>query len=64
MRVRVRIHLGSGSVLKELTQGRPVPVADGTLELVELQPDRLADADAPALAPADYRFGFRFMGGL
>ena len=64
VRVRVRIHLGGGTVVKELTQGQPVPVADGTLELVEVQPDRLADADAPALAPADYRFGFRFMGGL
>jgi hypothetical protein len=64
VRIRVRVHLGGGTVLKELTQGQPVRVADGTLELVEVQPDRLADGDAPALAPADYRFGFRFMGGL
>ena len=32
-----------------------------SLELVEATPDRLADR---ALDPEDYRFGFRFMGGL
>jgi hypothetical protein len=64
VRVRVRIHLGSGAVLRELTQGQPLAVADGTMELVEVQPDRLAGADARTIAPTDYRFAFSFMGGL
>jgi hypothetical protein len=64
VRVRVQAHLGSGTKVLELTQGQPVPLADGTLELVEVQPDRLAGAEARAIAPAEYRFGFRFMGGL
>lgn len=63
VRIRVRIDLGSGSQVRELTQGEPVQVADGSLELVEVQPDRPM-TNEPNLAPADYRFGFRFMGGI
>lgn len=64
VRIRVRVHLGSGTVSRELTQGHPVPVADGTLELVEVQPERQDGTGTQAMAPADYRFGLRFMGGL
>jgi hypothetical protein len=64
VRVRVQVHVGSGSQAMELTQGQPAPVADGTLELVEVQPDRVAAGEAPRITPAEYRFGFRFMGGL
>ncbi len=60
VRVTVRVDLGRGSQMRELTQGQPVPVADGTLELVAVQPDR---TEHP-IAPEAYRFGFRFMGGL
>jgi hypothetical protein len=63
VRVQVRIDLGRGSERRELTQGTPIPVADGTLELVEVQPDK-PDASQEAIAPAAYRFGLRFMGGL
>lgn len=59
VRLRVRVDLGSGSRLLDLTQGQAAPVADGTLELVEVRPDKLG-----AIKPGDYRFGFRFMGGL
>jgi hypothetical protein len=45
----------------EITQGKPIPVADGSLELVEVQPDRMA---GEPLDPKAYRFGFRFMGGI
>jgi hypothetical protein len=62
VRVSVRIDLGSGSQVRELTQGKPVPIADGTLELVAVQPDRRTEAKP--IAAGDYRFGFRFMGGL
>ncbi len=64
VRLQVRVHLGSGSAITELTQGHPVPVADGTLELVEVQPEPIASAGSSPIAAADYRFGFRFMGGL
>jgi hypothetical protein len=61
VRLRTRIHLGARDEERELTSNKPVPVADGTLELVEVQPDRVA---GETLDPKNYRFGFRFMGGL
>lgn len=63
VRIRVRVDFGSGSTTRELVQGEPVHVADGSLELVEVQPDRPAAGEAE-LADRDYRFGFRFMGGI
>jgi hypothetical protein len=60
VRVKVRIDLGSGSQVRVLTQGKPVPVADGTLELVEVRPDK----PEGVIASSDYRLGLRFMGGL
>lgn len=63
VRLKVRVHLGAGDQIRELTSGKPVQVADGTLELVEVLPDRVA-GEGQALNPKDYRFGFRFMGGL
>jgi hypothetical protein len=61
VRLKVRIHLGSGDEERELTSNKPVPVADGMLELVDVQPDRVA---GETLDPKNYRFGFRFVGGL
>lgn len=61
VRLSVRVDLGSGSRVHELALGKPIPVADGTLELVEVTPEPLA---GQAIAPRDYRFAFRFMGGL
>jgi len=63
VRISARIDLGRGSETRELTQGIPAPVADGTLELVEVQPAKPAPSARP-LASADYRFALRFMGGL
>jgi len=45
-----------------LTLGEPVPVADGALQLVEVQPAPVVVGEP--IAPADYRFTFRFDGGL
>ena len=61
--VRISAILTLGSRVKnvEMTQGEPIPVADGTLELVEVMPRRQANV---TLYPDDYRFGFRFSGGL
>ena len=63
VRISARVDLGRGSETRELTQGMPVPVADGTLELIEVQPAKPAPGARP-LASADYRFTLRFMGGL
>jgi hypothetical protein len=61
VRLSVRVNLGSRSQTMELTSHRPVRVADGTLELVEVLPARNSKA---AISGRDYRFAFRFMGGL
>ena len=63
VRISARVDLGRGSETRELTQGMPVPVADGTLELVQVQPAKPGSSAGP-LASADYRFALRFMGGL
>ncbi len=61
VRLKVRVHLGAGDKELELISNKPALVADGTLELVEVQPDRVA---GETFDPKNYRFGFRFMGGL
>ncbi|MFT4027804.1 MAG: hypothetical protein QM676_13525 [Novosphingobium sp.] len=61
VRLKVRVRLGAGDRELELTSNKPVQVADGSLELVEVVPDRVA---GQALDPKVYRFGFKFMGGL
>lgn len=61
VRITARIDTGAGSSVRELTSGKPIPVADGTLELVEVMPAKKADIP---LYRDDYRFGFRFSGGL
>lgn len=61
LRISARIDLGSGSQTRELTLGQPQQVADGSLELVEATPHPVKDKTSE---PDDYRFGFRFMGGL
>lgn len=63
VRLKVRVHLGSGDQERELISNKPVPVADGTLELVEVRPDRVA-GEGQSLDPKGYRFGFKFTGGL
>lgn len=63
VRLKVRVHLGAGDRDLELTSDKPAQVADGTLELVEIRPDRVA-GEGQSLDPRDYRFGFKFMGGL
>lgn len=60
LKIRARIHLGSGDRERELTLGEPVQIADGSLEFTEARP---ISTTSP-ITPADYRFGFRFMGGI
>lgn len=61
VKLSVRIHLGSRDEDREVILGQPVHVADGSFELVEVAPAKTTEAVIP---PGNYRFGFRFMGGL
>ncbi|NML05045.1 hypothetical protein [Sphingomonas sp. G-3-2-10] len=62
-RVVIRAEVGTGPGKREmtLTLGEPVPVADGALILAEVAP--VARHTQP-VKPADYRFTFKFAGGL
>jgi hypothetical protein len=62
VRLTVRIDTGAGYQTREITSNKPIPVADGTLELVEVTPDRVAGGEP--IRRRDYSFGFRFSGGL
>ncbi len=45
----------------EAALGEPTPLADGTITLESVHPDKRPDRPIKA---GDYRFAFRFMGGL
>ena len=62
VRIKLRVHLGTGDTEHEMTLGKPINVADGMLLLLQVQPEK--DRPRSAIMPGDYRFGFRFMGGL
>lgn len=47
----------------ELELGKPMPLADGSIELIDVSPSRIA-GEGRELRPADYRFNFHFMGGI
>lgn len=64
VRLRLRIKTGVRHHDLEMTSGTPVRVADGTLELVEVRPDKFTNENNGAVEPGAYRFGFRFIGGL
>jgi hypothetical protein len=53
----------SGDRTIKLELGKPVPLADGSIELADVTPSRMA-GEGRELKPADYRFRFRFMGGI
>jgi hypothetical protein len=62
VRLRIRVTLGAGSREHEIVTGKPLQIADGQLELVEVEPGRMAGQGSDK--PLAYRFGFRFAGGL
>ncbi len=62
VRVTVRIDTGAGYVTREMTSNKPIPIADGSLELVKVTPDRVAGGEP--IRRTDYRFGFKFSGGI
>jgi hypothetical protein len=61
LRILARVRTGRGSSLREMTLGRPLAVADGQLELASVMPPQSVRR---AIRMRDYRFGFRFSGGL
>ncbi len=61
VRVRARVAGGGWSREVELISNKPVAIADGQLQLVAVTPERLQHR---TIAPKDYRFTFRFDGGL
>ncbi len=63
-RVRVKMlwHRGNGEKQPfDVTLGEPTPLADGQFTLESVRPERRTDV---TLRSADYRFSFRFAGGL
>ena len=61
VRLEVRIETGSGSSVQELASDKPLPVADGSLELLGAMPPKSTQR---TIAPGDYRFALKFSGGL
>lgn len=62
VRLTVRIDTGAGYVTREIISNKPISVADGALELVEVMPARVSASEP--IRKTDYSFGFRFSGGL
>jgi hypothetical protein len=61
VRILARVRTGRSSTTRELTLGKPVAVADGQFELASVMPPQSVRR---AIRMRDYRFGFRFSGGL
>ena len=61
VRLSVRVSTGAGSAVREIASDKQLQVADGQLELANVMPPRSVRGP---IKPADYRFSFRFSGGL
>ncbi|MFT3967689.1 MAG: hypothetical protein QM690_17590 [Sphingobium sp.] len=61
VRIAATVIGGSGKEDVELTLGKPLQVADGTITLLSVLPQKRADQQ---IGPASYRFTFSFKGGL
>ena len=63
-RVRVQMLWIRGNGEKqpfEVTLGESTPLADGSITLESVRPDKMTNVE---MKPEDYRFSFRFAGGL
>lgn len=63
VRVLVAWVTADGERKVELTLGKPVPLADGSLSLTAVTPAKIA-GEGNGILPSDYRFSFRFANGL
>ena len=61
VRLSVRVTTGAGSSVREIASDKPMRVADGQLELVNVMPPK---STQHPVRPRDYRFMFRFSGGF
>ena len=61
VRLSMRVTTGAGSTVREIASDKPLQVADGQLELSNVMPPRSVRGP---IKPGDYRFSFRFSGGL
>lgn len=61
VRLKVRIVTGAIRAVREMASDKPLQVADGQLELVGVTPPRSVRGP---IKPSDYRFSFKFSGGL
>ena len=61
VRLSVRVTTGAGSMVRELASDKPLQVADGQLVLQGTMPPR---STQHPVQPRDYRFSFKFSGGL
>ncbi|MFM5892812.1 MAG: hypothetical protein ACKOQM_00040 [Novosphingobium sp.] len=61
VRLSVRVTTGAGTSVQELASDKPLPVADGQLELMNVMPPRSVQH---AIRTSDYRFTLRFSGGF
>ena len=61
VRLSVRVTTGAGTMVQELASDKPLPVADGVLELQGTMPPR---STQHTLVPSDYRFTLKFSGRL
>ena len=61
VRLSVRVATGAETRVMELASDKPLQVADGQLELSNVMPPRSVRGP---IKPGDYRFSFRFSGGL
>lgn len=61
VKLSIRVTYGRHSEVREIASDRPIQVADGMLELAGVMPPRSTQRE---IRPRDYRFAFRFSGGL
>ncbi len=61
VRLQVGVTTGAGSTVREVASDKPLQVADGQLELSNVMPPRSVRGP---IKPGDYRFTFKFSGGL
>ena len=61
LRLSVRVTTGAGSSVREIASDKPLQVADGQLEIVNVMPPRSVRGP---IKPGDYRFSFKFSGGF
>ena len=61
VRLSVRVATGAGTSVREIASDKPLQIADGQLELTNVMPPRSVRGP---IKPGDYRFSFKFNGGI